>query len=200
MKILSVVPVFADGGWTKRCLDRIQTDLLVIDNGAHTDVIPVIKGYNVLVNPKNIYVNPAWNQAMLYFLNCGDWTHLCIINSDLVLMQNWHELIELIWQPNLIPCVNEGQSDSQELMAGHEVESVPGIFLFLSREQVSKVFPIPYGLKFWFGENWIYNRLGLVKFQYDNLKAVHGNSRSCSVLPEFVDMVEKDKQVWDAIN
>lgn len=201
MRILSLVLAYADGDWTRRCLQRIDTDLLIIDNDAREDVKNVIlnhvrdfKGnWKLLVNEQNIFVNPGWNQGAEYFLK-GDWTHLAIINSDLVLEKGWSEVIKGLWTPDIIPCVNLS-NDKRDL----DVESYQGVFIFISREQVEKSFPIP-DLKLWFGENWIDRKLGLKKRMYHRLKAVHGNSRSVSVLDGFTDIIEQDKKIWNDFN
>lgn len=206
MRILSLVLAFADASWTRRCLERIDTDLLIIDNGAHDDVRPVIiywiKNHNAkyIRIYENILVNPAWNIGMTYFLQ-GDWTHLVIINSDLVLHKDWSKLMPVIWEPDKIPCVLQGRSEGEIQLnnESHEVEVCEGIFIFLSREQVEKVFPVPHQIKLWFGDDYIYRKLGLKKYCYHNLVGIHGNSRGVSVTPNKSEIIERDKIEWEKL-
>lgn len=200
IKILSVVPVLYDPGWTANCLNAIHSDILVIDNNAEKQVKKVIAKYDKIVNKKNVFVNPAWNQGMGVFLE-GDWDYIAIIGSDFVLIEGWEQIVsdnvgdEIIMLPNIHP-YEEGEG-SVDAPGGF-----PGVFILLDRKMAGLVYPIPEGLLIWFGDQWIYERLekhGYKKRIYYDLKGMHGNSISVRKLPEAYDVIEEDKRAWETV-
>src|SRR4029079_2005889 len=92
--ILVSVPCYKDAPMVARCLASLQEpggQLLLVDNGAESDVKGVLADKGVLIqNPVNQYVNPAWNQAMEWFLDRpGTYDLLVLANSDLLLDAGW---------------------------------------------------------------------------------------------------------------
>ena len=207
MKILTGIPVIKDRGWFEECLIPLnQSRLLIVDNNADDDCKKVIRKLRCskIVNKENVFVNKAWNQIMEWFLSHDEYTHLNILNSDLRLMKGWESFLERVWDPNLIPLVTEttgvppienGNNSHKIVSGGHA-----GICIILSRQQVEAVYPIPEGIKVWFGDNYIWgvlqNKYGLRLALYEYFYASHGNSRSVSQVEGVYDLIEADKKAW----
>jgi hypothetical protein len=204
-RILSVVPVLANEFWTKYCLNHIKnSDVLVIDNNAEKEVKKVIREHNKIVNTTNMYVNYAWNQGMEYFLQNEEYDFIAIINSDLRLVDNWESFcLHFFDDCFMFPYITKSKQMPEKIDLNNKHRKIkggfPGIFIFMSREMVKMVYPIPNQLKLWYGDNWIFNKCGYEQRVYYNLKAEHGESRSASTLPNLVELVEKDRQEWAKI-
>ena len=64
------------------------------------------------------------------------------------------------------------------------------------------VYPIPEGIKLWFGDEYIFTKLIKLGYEmrvYYNLRGVHGNSRSVSENPRSYKTIELDKIAWQKI-
>ena len=201
MKLLIGIPCLYNSVVTNEAIAAVinKTDVLLIDNGAEHPVKEVIATYpqaKVIVNPENIYVNPGWNQIIKYFLE-SDYTHLVIMNSDLIMQEGWYENLETFINhyPFIpIPVINGDSSEGYtEVFSGP-----PGVFICLTREQVELVYPIPDYLKIWFGDNWIYE---ILRTKYKtvvlhNLVARHYHSQSVSQVEGISELIEEDKKNW----
>lgn len=203
MKILCGIPCLYNGETCLRAfsvVDEENVDLLIIDNGSDTDVkysIDLVKNaysnVKVIKHNKNIFVNPAWNEILAYFLNNGQYDQLIIMNSDLILSPRWSNFIE-----DGISCLTTDGSHTANTEA---FEGTPGVFIHLNKEMARLVYPIPEEIKIWYGDLWIYSKLrkagyktiikaGLIANHY------HGGSQSCQKLPEFQEIIEQDKIAW----
>ena len=204
MKLLTIVPVIFSPQWVKRCLENVKGDLIVIDNGATPEVKEVIKNYRVITNDKNIYVNPVWNQAMQIFL-CSDYTHLCLLSSDVVMMEGWEKYVEAIhpYQVIVLPEIVNNHKHHDYLAESHHVECFAGIFFLLDKKMAEICYPIPEQMKIWFGDNWIQKKLEAKGYQarvYHDLHAIHGNSESVRGLgAEATPIIEQDKIEWQKL-
>jgi hypothetical protein len=208
-KILSVVPVYGDSGWTKYCLGNINhSDLLVIDDCATKEVKKVVVKYNKIVNSKNKMVNYVWNQAMEYFLTNKQYDFLALICSDFVMVDNWESFC-LAFFDNCIMLPYQVNTDAKikpEVRLKDHYKKIkggyPGVFMFFSREMVEAVYPIPKGIKLWFGDEYIFTKLMKLGYEmrvYYELRGLHGNSRSVSENPKAHKTIELDKAVWEKI-
>lgn len=209
MKILSIVPVLYDPTWTKLCLKHIKDDLIVIDNGSPDEVKKVIEPYDKIVNEKNIYVNPVWNQAMRIFIE-SDYDLLALVSSDVVLMHNWKKFVLNAWEEKTIILPNVIDAKPENLVLDFImdkertlIDEFAGIFLLLDRQMVNIVYPIPETIKIWFGDNWINNKLkekGYKSYVYKYFYCVHGHSRSVSGLQNIgKNIIEQDKIEWSKL-
>ena len=204
MKLLTIVPVLSSPQWVERCLKQIQSDLLVIDNGSGMEVKEVIKDYRKVVNDKNIYVNPVWNQAFRIFL-CSDYTHLAIISSDIIMMPGWEKFVKKHNRDNIImlPDTVKEHFKHSWTNKSHHIECWAGMFLFFDKKMVKICFPIPETVKIWFGDNWIQKKLeraGYVSTLFWDLHVIHGNSQSVRSLgKEGIDIIEQDKIEWQKL-
>jgi hypothetical protein len=208
-KLLVGIPVIYDVNCVKRCLSHIigADGILIIDNNATPDIKNLIAPYNKIVNAKNVYVNPAWNQLMEYFLAHPEFDTIIILNSDIYLKNDVCAKIKLIDldAQKVIPLVTgvSAFSDSPD-PASHVVkDGVPGVFICLSRKMVEHVYPIPNEIKLWYGDNWIFNKLQLLDYKmtvYNDLQAIMDWSRSIGLLPEAHTIIEEDKIAWNLIS
>ena len=207
MKILSAVPVLYSYAWTKLCLSRIAGEVLIIDNDSQENIKSLIEPYKrKIVNAKNIYVNPAWNQAMRYFMKT-DFDLLAIISSDVAMMKNWESFVgayfdNQIMIPKILNIPADDMKERVTMSSSNKLVNGghPGAFILLSREMVEKVYPIPETLKIWFGDEWIFRILMNAGYQmrvYHYFNCVHGNSRSVEMLGAHgQDVIKQDKKAW----
>lgn len=214
-KTLVGIPCLYGYEHTKAAIDSVvnhNCDVLLIDNGAEESVGRLLMDYNnkhknvlLLRNEQNIYVNPSWNQIMLVFLGFQHYERLCIMNSDLVLHPSWLDCLGhcSVAHPNLIPTPNVVSKipDTEILYDPHVVanEGIAGVFIVLNKEQVNMVYPIPSGLRIWFGDNWIYDILRNAHYStavFFGLLATHGNSQNVSRVKEAPEIIEEDKKYW----
>ena len=204
MKLLTIVPVIFSPNSVEQCLNSIKGDLIVIDNGSTAGVKKVIDKYNKVVNDKNIYVNPVWNQAMRIFLS-SDYTHLCILGSDVIMMDRWEQFVEKHFKEKQIMLPDVVASHISHEWSGecYKVQAFAGIFLLLDRDMVNICYPIPEDIKIWYGDNWIQYKLeakGYEAMIYTDLHSVHGNSESVRALgDETTSIIEQDKIEWQKL-
>lgn len=221
MKYLIGIPCLTGG---EHCNESIRSTLcygkdvttLIIDNGATQDVKEVISriytSYNnvdVIHNPENIYVNPAWNQIIDYFLK-GDYDYLLIMNSDLVLHKDWKNVLDNWFLTNIssipVPVISndkrllDKELEPQTCTEVHE--GTPGVLIILSRMEAQTIFPIPESIKVWFGDNWIYEglrKLGYKTIVLSNLITYHSGSQTVSRLKGISEIIEEDKIAWEKL-
>ena len=87
MKILTAIPVIYCNDCIKLTVEHLEkqtkkSDIFFIDNGSSPDIKETIKNYPKIVNEKNIYVNPAWNQILKYFIE-SDYDMVILLNCYL---------------------------------------------------------------------------------------------------------------------
>lgn len=209
MKILVGVPVIYDAACVSRCLTHIKhaDDIIIIDNDSTPDVKKVILPFNKIVNAKNLYVNPAWNQIMGYFLEHKEFDTVIILNSDIYLKDDVINIIRSldIDGKKIIPLltgVNAYESVS-EIRETVVTDGVAGVFICLTRKMVEIVYPIPSEIRLWFGDNWIFRKLmnaGYKMTIFNNLQAIMDWSKSVSRLSEATKIIEEDKVSWSLLS
>jgi glycosyltransferase involved in cell wall biosynthesis len=219
IKILCGIPVITGADHCRKAFDSVlnqeNIELLIIDNNAEPEVKALIKEYSdrynvhITVNPKNIYVNPSWNQIMNYFSWYSDAQYLVIMNSDLVMQNDWSNICREWWanQPDhlLLPIITDELPTKIHMVEqiGNQVDSgTPGVFITLNRDQVKLVNPIPREIKIWFGDNVIFDTLRRLKYVTvipECLLASHTWSSTISRVPEAYEIIEQDKIAWELI-
>lgn len=213
-RILVGIPVVTGAHHCKAAIDSVKggADVLIIDNGADQEVKVMLDGYaeddriHVETNPKNIYVNPAWNQILEYFLKWGRYERLIIMNSDLSMGYLWDLVCSAQWSKDedaiLVPVINPKEyiyPAPYLLPATLVKEGTPGVFITLNRKQAKIVHPIPDTLKIWFGDNFIYEVLrgcGYETVIPPNLIATTQWSQTIKRIPEAAAIIEQDKIEW----
>jgi hypothetical protein len=206
--ILVGIPVIYCEDCVSECLAAIEPqvdEVLIIDNAATAGIKKIIAGKNVIQNPQNVFVNPAWNQIMEYFLKTSHDT-LIILNSDLVLRENSIDIIRQIdidlEKTIVLPSQVSSFSDSPAGDITTIPWGYPGIMIVLTRKMCELVYPIPNDLKLWFGDDWIFGKLIKAGYSlniYSEIESIHGGSRSLFVLPGYTDLIEEDKAVWERV-
>jgi hypothetical protein len=218
MKYLVGIPCLLGADHTRMAIESVvyksDTDLLLIDNGSEASVKELIRSYehlpNVIVihNPINIYVNPAWNQILKHFLDNKQYSHVMIMNSDLVLHKEWLTMLDLYFReyPTVIPL--PVMSDNAAILhqnipfvlKHHEVnQGTPGALIVLNRQHAEAVYPIPSYIKVWFGDNWIFEILRALDYKtivVDNFLSYHSWSQNVSRVPGIAGIIEEDKKQW----
>lgn len=224
MKFLVGIPALYGYQHTKNAIESVlnqnDVDLLLIDNGGDDDINRIVEEYEshlsvkIIRNQKNIYVNPAWNQIIKYFLktDCPVYDLLCIMNSDLALNKGWSEVIRKRLRAkqneSFVPKIAtdmrlfERVADPSYMEAQTVTEGTAGVFITLTKKQAELVYPIPETIKIWFGDQFVYERLrknGYVTVIPESLIAIHGNSQTVSRLPGISELIEIDKLEWEKI-
>lgn len=208
------IPVVTGAHHCKAAIDSVKggADVLIIDNGADEEVKVMLDGYaederiHVIQNPKNIYVNPAWNQILEYFMKWGRYDRLVIMNSDLSMGYLWDLVCSAQWNKDsdaiLVPVINPKEDIypcPYLLPATLVKEGTPGVFITLNRHQARLVHPIPDSIRIWFGDNWIYEILrasGYKTIIPPNLIATTQWSQTIKRIPEAAEIIEQDKIAW----
>lgn len=197
-------------------IGKPNVTVLVIDNGADASVKTMINSFigrpdfMVISNPVNVYVNPAWNQIMHTFININKWDLCIIMNSDIIMQENWADVLRMFIKPESnISCIPHLSDDKYmrklpDNCSAHQVvrEGTPGIFITLTRKQIDMVYPIPENCRVWFGDNWIYDILrstGHDTIIPQCLMAHHYWSQTVQRLPGISEIIEEDKVQWATI-
>lgn len=218
MKYLVGMPCLFGYEHTKEAIESVvhkqDVDVLLIDNGAEQKVKELLinnysikQNVTVLSNKENIYVNPAWNQIMDFFLGsyCD---YLLIMNSDLTLQTNWKNALDAHLTKYHLDIPVPVISNDRKILNEREVndngltfvfEGTPGVLIVLSKEHVKKVYPIPETIKVWFGDNWIYEglrKLGYKTVVLSSLLSYHSGSQNVSKVQGISEIIEIDKLEW----
>lgn len=235
MKYLVGIPVVTGYNHTIEAVESVlksdQSELLIIDNNAE----PKLKEYfesisdnprvHIIVNEKNIYVNPAWNQIMKFFLD-GDYDNVIILNSDAILCNDWDKFLDGYYDTlgGAIPVpryvknktrINPANiyewgfvswyfwKDDLEEGEKNEYPSIPGVCICLTREDVELIYPIPDTIRVWMGDDYIYKVLMRKHDRsisiIDNFECYHAISQTVSRVPEISEIIEQDKLAWEKI-
>lgn len=217
MKYLVGIPCLYGAGHTKEAIESVVNEqdvsVLLIDNGAEEEVVKIINHYStmdnvfVIHNEENIYVNPAWNQIIEFFLK-SDSDYLLIMNSDLVLHDYWKMCIGIYLNANPdiipVPVISNDKSilNTKEKMypeATEVFEGTPGVLIIINKEQAKHIYPIPEAIKVWFGDNWIYEglrKLGYKTMVLSSLISYHSGSQNVSRVKGISEIIEQDKIEW----
>lgn len=209
MTTLVAIPCVTGPGHVRPCVTAFhaEADVCLIDNGAELAVQGILRffGGPHIENPRNVYVNAAWNQAIRYFLD-QRYETLVIANSDLIMGRDWKRTLEIAMaDPRVSPTVRTAQPpecfacDPRAAMR-KPVEHAMGIFIVLRRQWAEWVYPIPDCVKIWFGDEWIYSILrarGIETVVPGGLVGFHTHSRTIAAVPEAAELIEQDKIAWE---
>jgi hypothetical protein len=217
-KYLVGIPVLFGVDHTREAIESCiheQSDVLIVDNNAPEPVKNVIKEFDgkviVKVNNQNEFVNPAWNYILQYFLSYKEYTHVVLFNSDAILPPNWPLELDKFYKRfgNMgIPVPYETLDkrfawQEQDIKVPIKYEliegGIRGTCIILTRKQVEYIYPIPDGIKVWFGDNWIYEilrKIECVTWMLYNITVYHALSQNIINVPEAIHQIEEDKEWW----
>lgn len=192
-----------------------DVDVVAIDNGGSEDVKAAIfdagDTISVIRNPKNVYVNPAWNQLAERFLSSGS-EILVLANADLIANKGWSS--SLLLRHDLIKTRSEREfwCGTGITLEQVDVEVAPsvevsdqkfhGAFFAFTREAVLRAFPVPKELLIFFGDDWIIKRLSEAGFSPRALRDVrvfHAANVSSNRLPEYYEIIARDRLAWERL-
>lgn len=216
MKILVAIPCLYGQAHTLEAINSIiaADGILLIDNGAEPAVKEIINSFDkysnvhIIRNEKNIYVNPAWNQIINFFLN-SEFDYLAIMNSDLIMQEDWYAILKTRWLASpdeiIIPTITQdkqfgGYTLSDVFIAQEVSEGTAGVFITLNKKQAEVIYPIPDVCKVWFGDEWIYTilrQLGYKTLIPENLLAYHYWSQNVQKVEGISELIEEDKRQWE---
>lgn len=201
------MPIYNAPDLARRSIESLEdVDKYLVCNSREEGILELYNRYGGCKPRHNNYCNPSWNRAMKYFLE-GKWQWLVLGCSDVILHEGWGKLLELleptkeVYVPSWINSLEEMMMIDHDLMP-HKTElkgGVAGAIMFLPREAVEIVYPIPKGLKLWFGDEYIFTKLrnrGYKVMQLDHLFAYHFVSVAISANPDSERIIEGDKGVW----
>ena len=200
MKILVAIPFLCGRESSYETIKALgEVDIFALNNGARDEVIDVLnrfKFHKRVDLSQNIYVNPAWNIFMKYFLE-SDYDRLIIMNNDLVVCKEWKEVCDMVWTENPDTIILPNLSENGESVGGKVTSGTPGVFITLNKKQSEMVYPIPDYIKVWYGDDWIFS---ILRAFYDtiiisDMKARHYGSMSIKEQDIF-DQIDKDKIEW----
>jgi hypothetical protein len=100
-----------------------------------------------------------------------------------------------VWIPKIGPTVSVLDFKNAEHIEG----GIAGYFSFLPRKAAEIVYPIPSGLKHWFGDQYMFEKLranGWKITVLDSLRAQHEQSSVTASNPEAYKVIEQDKAYW----
>jgi hypothetical protein len=221
VKILVAIPCLYGAEHTKEAIDSVvykqDVSVLLIDNGAEVRVKELLSRYehlqNVFIihNKENNFVNAAWQQAIDFFNLWDAYSHLIIMNSDLIMQSDWDEVCINRWlkKPDeiLIPVITDSKLLTSRValsicQAQLVHEGTPGVFITINRKQAKIISPLPTETKVWFGDNWIYEILrgcGYETVIPSNLISYHYWSANVQKVEGISAIIEKDKEQWELI-
>jgi GT2 family glycosyltransferase len=216
-RFLIAIPFLCGPDHSKLAIESVLNqqyhDLLMIDNGSDAQTKAVLNHYHslenvhIISNPENIYVNPAWNQAMEFFNERPQYDYLILMNSDLILQKEWFIELETFFNSNEnkipVPIITDDLNKYSTIDKSFNViyGGISGVFVVVPRSGLKRVYPIPDGIKVWFGDNWIYDILRGVGYETGVLNSLithhwWGGSRSIAKTPNVLHRIELDKINW----
>jgi GT2 family glycosyltransferase len=205
VKILVGIPCLFGHVHTKQAIDSVinESDVLIIDNGSEQLIKDLILGYkdksnvHVIRNKENIFVNPAWNQIIDFFLKNEHYDSLVIMNSDVIMERGWSDVLMKV-PTDIIAIPNSGnQKENIEVHNGTN-----GVFIHINRKHAKIIYPIPEYCKVWFGDQFIYTvlrKLGYKTIVYHELigNHYHNGSQNVSKVHGISEIIEEDKKYWE---
>ncbi len=220
MKILVAIPCLTGAAHVKEAIDSVigkeNVDVLIFDNGAEADVKAVIASYEdrpgILTGGcgENIYVNPAWNKFLDFFIRHTNYSHLIIMNSDLIMQKDWDIVLKKRWEINpneiLVPVITQDKGLMSADISTDPgkfqtvTEGTPGVFITIPRHLAARCYPIPDSILVWFGDLFIYSifrTLGYPTIIPENLVSYHYWSQTVQRVTGISEIIEKDKLAWE---
>lgn len=224
MRPLIVMPAVKNPHVTRQALESIiyqPVGIVLCANGADQDIRDLFQEYKekreklfndyeitIWDEPVNIGVNPVWNKFLDYFIK-SQYTHIGILSSDVILHKSFLHIVKTIqlFLIDKVPLFKEVNKEEifEDIYAPYDWDyteidnGYPGFFIWLSKEQAEKVYPIPNEIKLWYGDEWIYTILrntGTPTILCNNLLAFHEGSQTLKEMSNTNELIESDKNIW----
>lgn len=221
LKILVAIPCLYGHDHCKEAIESVvykkDVGALLIDNGATSDISKLLCGYfhpglqdvSILRNEENLYVTGAWQQAIDYFLAHQSYSHLILMNSDLIMHDQWAKVLLNRWDKDpdeiILPIMNQRRIEPVNIdidQADIVTSGTPGVFITLNRKQAELINPLPKEVRVWFSDNWIFEicrAMGYNTIIPKNLFAYHYWSQTVEKVPNITQIIEEDKLAWESI-
>lgn len=185
----------------------VVNDIIVINNNiADTPNNPILQHEKVrLINhPKNIYVNPAWNQGVHLSLN----DKICILNDDMIFDLKMFYHVDAVLNEHsgaLGICPGLAEFNQRPITSG-AIQIVPWkstdhTFGFGSLMFVHKAWwiDIPSDFVLYYGDNWIFDTC-LIRSRQNYLitDALHFTpyATTCKEIPNNNEMLESEAEAF----
>ena len=190
--------------------------MIAIDNGGSSDVklaLYEMSGSDITIikNPKNVYVNPAWNQLAERFL-ASDAEILVLANADLAAAPGWATSLLMrhdqarqngdkeFWFGRIVHDVAETDRPCTPSLELTDAHGTAGSFFAMTREAVRYAFPVPSELLIWYGDGWIHTLLSKAGYCGVTLRDMicwHRGGVSTEHVSERTPITNGEKIIWD---
>lgn len=198
MRVLVGMPAYKLEYSVFRTINSMKTapvDILVIDNNSAEDVKSVLKGFagriQIIENKENRGCNGAWNQIMKYGLEMK--YDVIGLQTDTIMDGDWWTPMKdyLATHPKEVVITNIIQGE-RWCMHNHTFHVSGSPMTFYPREAVEQVYPIPAGLKHWFGDTYMFVELrkkGWTMTVVADVRAYHSWSEVAAVSSEELNQI-----------
>jgi len=211
MEVLVGVPVFRVPGLVQSCLSSListPADVLVIDNAADDDVKTLLRGFGkrvkIITNTENGYCNGGWNQILEYGISHG-YDVIGLGSSDVTMHPGWYDAVVKRVQEHprevFIPSIGEPvpNPDTNNVFVH---PNTGWFFSFLPLEAAKLVYPIPRGLKHWYGDNHMYEVLkhhGIGHVLLNEVRCYHQQGGITVKVAEANSVIAQDGIEWERL-
>lgn len=219
MKSLLCCPMVNNAHICAQLLNSIvnqRQDIAILVNGMDKEVIELVVNYQanypsikyVIWEPENIFVTAAWNKFLELFLSNTKYTHILILNSDLIVNHDFFKVLEewVQYSPTSIPIPKTVDKIKifnriNPITLNHYTvtQGVAGICIILHRKAAACAYPIPEDIKVWYNDDYIMKICQANGYKLcilEDLKVFHEGSQTVKTVEGIMDIIEKDKIVW----
>lgn len=213
--ITFIIPCFNQISFTKECINSLSSsdcNFIFIDNGSTDGTYEYLKSVSehVIRNENNVYVNPAWNQGLKYFLEHDFGEYFCIANNDIVFHPECVRVIEEILSKKDVFLMPSMAKDIQEmgsvfckdhLVLNQILIPTPGFCIFLKKKYFPLFYPIPETIKVLRGDDWIMDNLhckGIFGYAVNKALTYH-HYRTTQKSLNLGNMITKDVKEFERI-
>lgn len=193
-----------------------EIEFAFVDNGSSDGTAPYLRELqgrtraHVITNSENRYVNPAWNQLMEY-ASGRDAEMIVLANNDILCGPGWLDAATREFKKDrdagalryFLPnsqFENPGSFENDVRITPPRQDTVlarAGWCFFFSPEAVRLAFPIPDGLRLWFGDDWIHTVLARNGYKCEAIMdcyCLHYVSVSVNEVGDRVAIIAEDRR------
>jgi len=197
MKTSICIPVYNNLKFTKQVLESIKEniffkdyEILILNNWSTDGTKEYLEELDnekltVINLEKNIYVNPWWN----LLATRARWEYLLFLNNDITLFKNFDIKLIAYHEDWKIVCPYTKQYWDESLPF-YQLDNINWTCFLLKRQEFER---IPYELRLWWGDNYLYKLLWVTWIQEH---VIHWWSQTINMLPELNEIINEDRKVW----